>query len=220
MINIHDKFDKHTYLIFLCALTSWVGFAPIFGGINSEDFFEVVMISLIIISAFYFFKKSKSKLLAFVLAPLSVVVLWIDFLFITPYIFHEIGRVIILLLFLMITIHLIRIIFISKKVDQELIFASISGYIMIGLMEAILCKLVGFLYPGAYSSLPQESSIMDYAYYAFVTMSTLGYGDVLPLIPESRSLAIFITLIGQFYMTVLIAFLIGKFLSQEKENGH
>ena len=176
------------------------------------------MMSVICISAFYFFKESKLKIAAYFMASLSIIFLWLNFLTINPSFLDKTERIVILILFLLVTIHLIQKVFKSKQVDQELIFASIAGYIMIGLMTAILCKFVATIYPNAYSNLPQNSLLVDYAYYSFVTMSTLGYGDITPQIPATRSLSIFITLIGQFYMTVLVAFLIGKFISQGENN--
>lgn len=177
---------------------------------------DVIVLSIINISAFYFFYHDGKKVVAYLLIPICLVFTWLDFLFADVIVFSSVLRFAMLILFLLITIHLIAKVFKSKKVDENVIYASIAGYIMIGLMASILCWLVNWLHPNSYS-IPYESTrIIDFAYYSFVTMSTLGYGDVTPITEASRSLAIFITLIGQFYMTVLIALLIGKFLSQKK----
>jgi Na+/H+-dicarboxylate symporter len=51
-------------------------------------------------------------------------------------------------------------------------------------------------------------------YYGFITMTTVGYGDILPLKPYTRSLATFIAVAGQFYMAIIVALLVGKFAAQ------
>ena len=59
----------------------------------------------------------------------------------------------------------------------------------------------------------------DFIYYAFVTYSTLGYGEMLPLIPVAKSLATLAAVTGQIYLTVIIAMLVGKFLGQAQQSN-
>ena len=54
-----------------------------------------------------------------------------------------------------------------------------------------------------------------YIYYAFITMTTTGYGDIVPLTPVARSLAVFISVTGQLYVAVVIALLVGKYITQQ-----
>ena len=51
-----------------------------------------------------------------------------------------------------------------------------------------------------------------YVYFSFTTLTTLGYGDVIPILPVARTLAISEALIGQLYPSILIAFLLGMAL--------
>jgi hypothetical protein len=53
----------------------------------------------------------------------------------------------------------------------------------------------------------------DYLYFSFVTLTTLGYGDITPVSAFAKSLTIFIAITGQLYLTILIAMLVGKYLS-------
>lgn len=217
MIKTIDRIiSKYCYLTFLISLIFWIGLSPIFNSFLSTSILDIIVLSIINISAFYFFYRDGYKVIAYLLIPVSLVFTWLANLFPDVVVFYSIMRFALLVLFLLITVHLIVKIFKSKKVDENVIYASIAGYIMIGLMASILCWLVNWIHPDSYSVQVGSGKILDFAYYSFVTMSTLGYGDVTPISEASRSLAIFITLIGQFYMTVLIALLIGKFLSQKK----
>jgi uncharacterized membrane protein len=56
----------------------------------------------------------------------------------------------------------------------------------------------------------------DYLYMAFITLTTVGYGDVTATSHLTRSVAILIGLAGQLYMTILIAMLVGKFLASQE----
>jgi hypothetical protein len=53
----------------------------------------------------------------------------------------------------------------------------------------------------------------EYIYYTFVTFTTLGYGDIIPLQPISKSLALLISISGQIYIAIIIAMLVGKYAS-------
>jgi hypothetical protein len=52
-------------------------------------------------------------------------------------------------------------------------------------------------------------------YYTYITLASVGYGDITPLMPVSRSLATLMAVSGQFYMAVIVALLVGKFSSQQ-----
>jgi len=140
-----------------------------------------------------------------------------DYFLVDNLIINQLDRLALFLLFFLITVHLVGKLFKHKNVDRDVIIISITTYIMIALMASILCWFTYILYPGSYNTIINEyGPILDFTYYSIVTMSTLGYGDILPLLPQSKSLAIVITLVGQFYMAILVAFLIGKFLNQKK----
>jgi uncharacterized membrane protein len=54
----------------------------------------------------------------------------------------------------------------------------------------------------------------DYLYFSFVTMTTLGYGDITPVSSFAKSVTTLIAVMGQLYLTILVAMLVGKFLSR------
>jgi hypothetical protein len=56
----------------------------------------------------------------------------------------------------------------------------------------------------------------EYIYYTFVTFTTLGYGDIIPLKPISKSLALLISISGQIYVAIIIAMLVGKYASNQE----
>lgn len=106
----------------------------------------------------------------------------------------------------------------SKIVDAKIIIESIVGYLMLGVAFGLLIALVMYFSNDAFSfpasSLTGNSEISgvsSYIYASIVTLSTLGYGDILPNTPLARSLVTFITICGQFYMAIIVALLIGKF---------
>lgn len=106
----------------------------------------------------------------------------------------------------------------SEEVNLEIIYASIAGYLLIGMAGAMLFIFIYIIDPGSFDIDPSQLGNSIFIYFSFVTLSTLGYGDVTPLTPLVRVLAIILTITGQFYLTVLVATLVGKYLSSSKRH--
>ncbi len=111
----------------------------------------------------------------------------------------------------------------AKTVTSQVIMESINGYLMLGLSFSILIGLVCIIDPTAFSFKhltepinPAISYISNYVYYGFVTLTTLGYGDVVPLSPAAKSLSTFTSITGQLYVAILIAALVSKYISHSE----
>jgi hypothetical protein len=111
----------------------------------------------------------------------------------------------------------------SKKVTARVILESINGYLLLGILFTIIITVIMALNPMAFSfpegSLHEENlnNFGNYMYYTLVSMSTLGYGDVLPVAPYAKSIATFMSVAGQLYIAVIIAMLVGKFAGNQSE---
>jgi voltage-gated potassium channel Kch len=137
-------------------------------------------------------------------------------------IFIKISLVINILFFVLIVVLIILQIAQAKTVTPQVIMESINGYLLLGLAFSILIAFVCAIDLGAFSFKhlaeeidPSISYASNYIYFGFVTLTTLGYGDVAPLTPVAKSLSNFISIGGQMYVAVIIAVLVGKYLSQK-----
>ena len=123
---------------------------------------------------------------------------------------------------LFIVVFMVRHIAQSKKVNVTIIINSINGYLLIGILGAVLLAMAEilqkFLYhldTGAINFAGGTAKgFHDFLYFSFVTLTTLGYGDVTPVSAFAKSATIIIAVTGQLYLTILIAMLVGKFLSR------
>ena len=113
---------------------------------------------------------------------------------------------------------LFSIIWKSKRITLNIISAAISGYFLIGLFGGQLCQFIHLWIPGSYN-LENGSEMYQLTYFSFTTLTSLGFGDVLPLTPPAQSLALLIGITGQLYLTILVAILVGKYLIQEPVAG-
>jgi voltage-gated potassium channel len=105
----------------------------------------------------------------------------------------------------------------TSEVDIDTVISAISGYILIGLGFGILFYLIDVIRPGNFFA-EEQLSYYEAKYLSFITISTLGYGDITPSSHAARSLVIIATLIGQFYMAIIMGIIVSKFISQKRSN--
>jgi voltage-gated potassium channel len=107
----------------------------------------------------------------------------------------------------------------AKRVSANVLYATFSLYLIIGLFWGSLYALVYQFSPGAYSGVLLENTQNvnhTFNYFSFVTLTTLGYGDITPQIPGAASLCQMEAIVGQFFTAVVVAWLMGMYLFDSK----
>ena len=104
----------------------------------------------------------------------------------------------------------LRVVVQSKKVDNEIIYAALSTYLLAGIFFGQVHLSIESYWPGSYSG-PTEFTEASAIYFSFVTLATLGYGDFLPTTDLARGVTVFEVIGGQLYLAVMVARLIGLF---------
>jgi hypothetical protein len=152
-----------------------------------------------------------------ILGFISIAAIWADFFF--PVRSVEAVAFVVLSIFLFtITIFLIIHVAVSKDVNANIIFSAINGYLLLGIIGGISLALLDALTNTPILSNVQPNTLADKMYFSFVTLTTLGYGDLTPISHGSRVIASLLAVIGQLYIAILIAMLVGKFLNNPKQS--
>ncbi|NQU21813.1 MAG: two pore domain potassium channel family protein [Candidatus Nealsonbacteria bacterium] len=122
---------------------------------------------------------------------------------------------------------ILKFLFAEKRVTSNVIFASLCVYLLLGVTWAEGYSLLEVAEPGSFRfAYPEdmaagrmriggEHSLLP-LYYSFVTMTTLGYGDIVPVSSAARMLAAVEAVMGQLYLAVLVARLVGLHISQTR----
>ena len=114
-------------------------------------------------------------------------------------------------------IAILAYLFREKEVTVDVIIGSACGYFLLGLMWAFIYPLLEAAQPGSFvyggNPLTQTG---DFTYFSFVTLTTLGYGDMVPITNEAKSLAVMEAVTGQLYIAILVARLMGIYIARSQ----
>jgi Ion channel len=118
--------------------------------------------------------------------------------------------------FAFVIVHFLRFVLRARRVTSEVLCASITAYLMLGMLWALAYRLVATANPAAFSFNIGQAANEPLAgftafYFSFVTLSTLGYGDITPVSSIARSLSVMEAMTGTLYMAVLVARLVSLY---------
>jgi len=101
----------------------------------------------------------------------------------------------------------------TGKINGNKILGAICLYLLLGLIWAVLYTLLQLEFPNSFQAIQQKQWFMlfpDFVYFSFVTITTLGFGDISPDLPVARFLVYLEAIVGQFYLAILVASLVGS----------
>jgi hypothetical protein len=206
-------------LVFLC-LGLFVG-APLSDAGSGGQLFFDVMFSLLLVSGVV--TMARRRLLTGVVAVLAAATLvlrWGSFRSPDSALRFGGDALSIVLLAILAVLVLVQV-FREGPITVYRIQGAIVVYLLVGFAWAAAYDLVYRAWPGAFQfAQASPKALRDthaLLYYSFVTLTTLGYGDITPVHPAARSLAIGEALVGQLYPAILIARLVSMRISSRRE---
>ncbi|MEM6524710.1 MAG: potassium channel family protein [Bacteroidota bacterium] len=118
---------------------------------------------------------------------------------------------------LSITYHLIQQVWRAELVNRNVIMGLVSGYISLGFLAFFLFLLIDLTHPGAFQGILLETQNFDLKadalmYYSFITLLTIGYGEIVPVHAIAQKAAILTGLAGQFYVIIITTVVLEKYI--------
>jgi hypothetical protein len=211
------KWDEKTLinLVLLLLLSLIIFVVPVFPREVHRPLFDILITLLLLVSVLAMDKSRKTLL---VIAVAGIALEWIASV-LSLEILEPISNLFNILFFVFIVTSLIVQIAKTRRATVLVILESINGYLLLGIVYSLTVTISMFFRPDAFSfshEVPKAAANVshfgDYLYYSFVNYTTLGYGDITPLVPFAKSLAILMSVSGQIYVAVIIAMLVGKYV--------
>ena len=224
---IVQSLRPHKHLLLLITTVIGVAAQPlVHGGAGGRVAFELLGFGLLLAVFLVVLHTRREQIVALVFAPLVVGANIVSNVaggataLRAALVFHSLTVV-----FLAFAVGVIlRRVFHSGRIGVDEVFGSVAGYLLAGVAWSNLYVIVYLVDQNAFSVAADlawqlnetEARRFLFSYFSFVTLTTMGYGDVTPLAPVACSLVWLEAVFGQFYMAVLVGQLVGIKLSQSR----
>lgn len=171
---------------------------------------DSLQILLLLISYFALPLRSKARLLILIcLVP----ILWLLFMGPVPHwgLMLHTGAT------LGITVAVGRVVFGAQRISRHQLLGAVVVYLNLALLFTGAFNSVNWAFPGAFTNgtnVPVQSD--ELVYFSLTTLTSTGYGDILPVHPAARSLANLESVIGQLFLAIFLARLVSQHSTEEK----
>jgi len=220
-----EKLARNNIYLFL-SLFALVFLRPVINAVEKNQFVFNSLLTISVITGIASLDFDKKKLIRLTFAGIFTLFwIWLQ-MFFNNLELNFIKFFVMIVFYLYVTYSMILHVAKRRTVNATLILNAINSYLLLGIISGMLFILANVIYRFAFGvnnativfNYTKHPTVLDYIYYAFITMTTVGYGDAVPAVPLTKSLAMLTAITGQLYLSVLVAMLVGKFLSKEN-NG-
>jgi hypothetical protein len=208
----HEGRFRYSIALFLGALIVMFLSLPFitefaYGNVVASLLMTVVLLSAVLAVG----GRRKSLIWGIILVTPAIIAQWLRHFY--PSINRGFGVIPGIVFVLYIILHLFNFIFRTRKVTGEVLCASIANYLLMGLAWSFAYVLIADFIPDAFvftvgPATAQKMEGFTSIYFSFVTLSTIGYGDIVAVSPFARMLAITEATTGMFYVAILISRLV------------
>ncbi len=203
---------KRLPLLFLALITFMVC-THIFRD-GAEALVENLLLSLVVLSSAATLS-GQNKLRKFILALAGVFILsrWVGSFF-NSEVIKVLSLFLMVLYFIYIVLGVVQFLLKSRIVDRNVILGCVAAYLMIGILISFIFALLLEFDPNAFSVPASQMDYSNILYFTMISFTTIGYGDITPLGSVAKMLAYFSGIIGQMYMGIVTAIIVGKYIQR------
>ncbi len=224
---------RRRYAILLGSLLGVSVLHPlIYGKTIGQGTYDSLFSVLLIAAIFAVGQKRRPLVLALSFGLPSLVLTWLIYAIagsaVTGYDPWIIGRYAVhMSFFAVVAAHVLHDVLRADRVTADKLCGAISVYLLLGVIWALIYSTISHLQVEAFTGVWPNSASLDQdvhryeefshlLYYSFVTLTTLGYGDITPISPEARVFTWLEAVVGQLYLAILIAGLVGQHLADSR----
>ncbi len=210
---------RDRYLFLLISLLSLILITPLFEGIVELTTLLDIFITGIFLSSLYAISQKVQSLRIVVILLLPVIVaIWLTYFMHIPYL-RLVGDCCSILFFAFTISIILSTLFREVEVTLDVIYGAIVVFLLMAIMWAFMFDVISTLRPDSFQVTANSlhGTRVQFIYYSFVTITTVGYGDILPVSLTARAFSIVEMVVGQVYLVVLIARLVGINITQSMD---
>jgi hypothetical protein len=217
---------RYAFLL-VCILLLFVLYPFTSGDVFGIGVLDVLTTLILLVATYILGRKGHRVAVVVLLAIPAVVVGWLTYA-IRSQMINAVADVLSILFFTTITLMILADVLKDERITGEKIYGAICAYLLMGLIWSFSYDLLETLHKESFSIVRAADKVglqrtenfgadSDLAYYSFITLTTLGYGDICPRTATARSLASLEALVGQLYLAVLVSRLVGLHIAYSAE---
>jgi hypothetical protein len=197
---------------------------PLFASHAFAQTLLTMMLAAVLLSAVYAFRASKIYFVAATALMVPTFVARFALAFTFNWTVELLATVLSALFLLVTVVALVSRLFSVRSVTLDMISAAVCAYLLMGIAWGFLFAAVELVHPNSFSAAllpsgpssaaPLFRSFHTFVYYSFVTLTTTGYGDIVPVSDPARILSILEAVVGTLYIAILISRLVSLELAR------
>jgi voltage-gated potassium channel Kch len=219
-LSLREIYFRRRFFILAVSLLAFILFTPLVQGFVGIQILWNIFLTGILLSGVHAVSENKWRVYTASLLALPMLLhLWSAYFVETNLHVVIVGSLCGVLFFAYMIVNILVFIYRQDKVTRDLIAGAIVVYLLMAIMWTFIYRVVETVHPGSFT-IPTADihERMRFIYFSLVTITTLGYGDVVPKTSLATSLATLEAVVGQLYLVTTVAWLVGVRVSQSTES--
>ncbi len=205
--------NTYKYLIAMISVLNFL-LTPLHASIQGVNVAYAVVINytLVILASSLIASSTGTRIRAYFLGVLVLISIWIEFSNPSMEMIKPFRLITSALLFFYFCILLLKQLRSIKEINLPFILGPILGFIYLGVIGGIFFESIHFIDPSAFHIRGHVSGYVFY-YFSFISITTVGYGDITPITEQAQAITLVLNIIGQFYLAIVISVFVGKYIN-------
>lgn len=183
---------------------------------TSPAYVTVINYTLLIIGSSLLATNKLAKSITYIIGFFTLLAIWLEL--------SNDGSIVILiyrlvssfLLFACFCVILVRQLLLIKEINLQFILGPLLGFLYLGIIGGVLFESIDLINSDSFRLIEGYSGYSFY-YFSFISITTVGYGDITPLTAPAQSITLVMNIIGQFYLAIVIGVFVGKYINTKSK---
>jgi len=213
LTSIIEKTGRYGFL--LVSLCSMIGLKPFLDDLVERVLLTDIFFTVVLISGLYALDREPIAFRRACLLMVGIIILKMLYHTIgkMPYL-HILQLTLIILFIIQMFFMVLKHIIVEQEVTADIVIGGACAFVLLGFIWAFAYYLLETVHPNSLKGAnPLSDDPSDYIYYSFVTLTSVGYGDILAVSEKARGLAILEAIVGQLYLAIMVSRLVSLHIS-------